>query len=417
MQYKKLSLAAAIALTPTLFALMPIVPDYLMRAPNVSHVVENVSNYLKKLKIAKISTPQQIKPVVEDIATRFGLAPIDVLFLLHASGIRVEEQLIPEEPEELVSTIPEGSALPILALDPNILTAALKKGYPPGLIMFLVQWPEIREAITKRGPRGEDSPLAMVFPLHDPVKAVILAKAFGLRTLMAAGRDRGLAQNLLSLETAEALLPYVFDKPDDLLELLSSHTTDKPFLFELRPDTRDYLGETVLMKLIQYKNFYTNSDAAFAHKALRVLIHQGNVNAVDARGETALIKAVRMKDLGAIRLLLDKGANVAHTDNSGMSAFDYARGNPAIEQILSANVNAVDALGETALIKAVRMKDLEAIKLLLDKGANVVHTDNRGMNAFDYARGNPAIVQLLSAKDASLKLIASQQPDEERVKL
>ena len=195
----------------------------------------------------------------------------------------------------------------------------------------------------------------MVFPLHDPVKAVILAKAFGLRTLMAAGRER-LYQNLLSPETAEALLPHVFDKPDDLLELLSSDTTDQPFLYELRPDTRDYLGATVLMKLIEYKNFYTNSDAGFASRALRFLIDRGNVNAVDA-------------------------------------------------------------LGETALIKAVRMEDLEAIRLLLHKGANVVHTDNRGMSAFDYARGNPAIEQLLSAKDASLKQIASQQPDEERVKL
>ena len=90
MQYKKLSLAALIALTPTLFAMAPIVPDYLMRAPNVSLVVENVSNYLKKLKIDKISTPQQIKPLVEGIATRFGLAPIDVLFLLHASGIQLK---------------------------------------------------------------------------------------------------------------------------------------------------------------------------------------------------------------------------------------------------------------------------------------------------------------------------------------
>lgn len=157
MQYKKLSLAAAIALTPTLFALMPIVPDYLMRAPNVSHVVENVSNYLKKLKIAKISTPQQIKPVVEDIATRFGLAPIDVLFLLHASGIRVEEQLIPEEPEELVSTIPEGSALPILALDPNILTAALKKGYPRVLSCSLCSGLRSEKQLQK-GVRGERIP-------------------------------------------------------------------------------------------------------------------------------------------------------------------------------------------------------------------------------------------------------------------
>ena len=91
MQYKKLSLAALIALSPTLFAMVRIVPVlspemlipgpsavgsetgleplpryiqchliYLSHGVNVHIVVENVSNYLKKLRIDKTITHQQL---------------------------------------------------------------------------------------------------------------------------------------------------------------------------------------------------------------------------------------------------------------------------------------------------------------------------------------------------------------------
>ena len=401
MKRKKISVASLIALSPTLFAMVREVPVslspevlipgpsavgsetgleplpryiqchliYLSHGVNVHIVVKNVVNYLKTLGIDKTITHQQLQPVVKHIATQFVRSPLDVLLLFYGSGIPAAKELLDRTPriheqlKELVTLgdfweyYDEAFALPIfmhdpsLALDPNILVAAIKKD-SPNLIRFLVQRPELRDAFTKRGPLGEYSPLAMAFPLVD-AKTFILAEAFDLRTLIAAGKQR-FEDNLIYPDVAQDLLPYVIDKPDDLIILLSLKYNHEPYYW-MGLKTRNEQGETVLMKLIEYRKKYTNSDAALADEALRFLIDEGDINAVDG-------------------------------------------------------------LGETALIKAIKNEDLEAIGLLLRKGANVLQTDNKGMSAFDCARGKPAIEQLLIAKDASLKQLASQQPDQERAK-
>ena len=56
----------------------------------------------------------------------------------------------------------------------------------------------------------------------------------------------------------------------------------------------------------------------------------------NAAGETPLISAVHRRDIAMVRVLLEKGANPDHNDNSGRSARDYAMLMGSNSQILDA---------------------------------------------------------------------------------
>ncbi len=59
-------------------------------------------------------------------------------------------------------------------------------------------------------------------------------------------------------------------------------------------------------------------------EGVEALIKGGaSVNVSDQTGETPLIAAVHSRNVGLVRLLLDKGADPDHYDNSGRSARDY----------------------------------------------------------------------------------------------
>lgn len=136
-------------------------------------------------------------------------------------------------------------------------------------------------------------------------------------------------------------------------------------------------------------------------KSLRI------VNAKDrSTGEGALHIVVKRNDATYLRVLLQQDEiNPNLQDNRGNTALIIAaeRGWDEGVSILikyGANVNLANASGETPLIRAVQVHDIEVVRQLLAAGANPDRTDNvTGKSARDYARDEaryPQIAKLLA---------------------
>jgi ankyrin repeat protein len=116
------------------------------------------------------------------------------------------------------------------------------------------------------------------------------------------------------------------------------------------------------------------------------------VNARDlTSGETALMIAIRRRDTPWMGFLLQNGADPNLKDADGNTPLIVAAmtgfGDGVRVMLASkAQVDGTNGKGETALIKAVHMRDTASVQLLLQAGADPDRTDNlAGMSARDYA--------------------------------
>lgn len=167
-------------------------------------------------------------------------------------------------------------------------------------------------------------------------------------------------------------------------------------------------------------------------KKAKFLLSQGaSVNARDADGETALIKArfvgepkeeptLRVHPLIFLKLLLSHGANTNLKDKDGNTALmTAAKGSPeAVKRLIAkgAQINVKNNNGETALMQTIDWEcegscsSPDTVKLLLSKGADINSLDKDGNTALiwaarlpSYARVNAiAIVKMLLAKGANI---------------
>jgi uncharacterized protein len=142
--------------------------------------------------------------------------------------------------------------------------------------------------------------------------------------------------------------------------------------------------------------------------AVRALIEQkADVNGPQGDGMTALHWAAFKDDLETAKMLLAAGANLkATTRNGALTPFllACANGNPAmIEAFLSAGADpsSAKADGATALMAAATSGKVDAVKILIDHGADV--------NATEKAHGQTALMfaAALNRPDA-IKMLASQ---------
>jgi ankyrin len=144
-----------------------------------------------------------------------------------------------------------------------------------------------------------------------------------------------------------------------------------------------------------------NADAG----AVRALIEKGaNVNATNGDGTTALHWAAHRDDLVTVDLLIRSGARVNAANDLGATPLWAAslNGNPAIVRRLlqaGANPNAALLLGETPLMVAARTGSAEVVEQLAAKGANVNARAARGQTALMWAvsQRHPDVVKVLLA--------------------
>src|SRR5688572_5670304 len=135
------------------------------------------------------------------------------------------------------------------------------------------------------------------------------------------------------------------------------------------PNTAMAGGETVAMTAARAGNA----------DALKALVEAGaNVNAADDRGQTALMWAAARNNAAAIGALADSGADLKVRTNN--PAPGGGRGNSVF--------NSPPPTGFTALMFAARAGSLDAVRALLDAGADVNDTLSDGESALVVATAN-----------------------------
>lgn len=141
------------------------------------------------------------------------------------------------------------------------------------------------------------------------------------------------------------------------------------------------------------------------YKEIRTRLGRGaNINALNTDGFPAIIIASDRKNLEMVKFLLEQGAKPDTRSEEGQDTALMRRADAgdgeAVKMLLDkgANVNLQDRLGETALIKAVRSRKTRIVSMLLEHGAEINIADYTGNNAMDHAkrtRGGRRLVQLL----------------------
>ncbi|WP_343675598.1 ankyrin repeat domain-containing protein [Paraburkholderia heleia] len=113
-----------------------------------------------------------------------------------------------------------------------------------------------------------------------------------------------------------------------------------------------------------------------------------NIAAEDRAGENALMLASLNGDVDFVKLLITKGAEV---NKKGWTPLHYAaaNGNDDVAKLLigySADVNALSPNGTTPLMMAARGDHLTTLQMLLEHGATLGAKNQIGMTALDFAR-------------------------------
>ena len=134
------------------------------------------------------------------------------------------------------------------------------------------------------------------------------------------------------------------------------------------------------------------------------------IDDTDYGGRTVLAWAASQGDEDAVKALLACGADPNHRDTNGMTPLHmsiYANTLECLRLLLNAkaDVHVEENEGETALFKAVRVKDETAfLELLLAHGANIECTNNWGLTLLRLAvtENHPKQLSLLLAKGVNI---------------
>ncbi|MDQ5845090.1 MAG: ankyrin repeat domain-containing protein, partial [Acidobacteriota bacterium] len=231
-------------------------------------------------------------------------------------------------------------------------------------------------------------------------KAVQVNNAAVVRLLLAAGADAR-AKNLLYYAARGRWLTDEDENPhpertSEILQLLLDKGANAK-----SPD-----GDRALL-------------VANSFEKVKLLLASGaNPNTTGSDGSTPLMAAADSGDNQIVEALLSAGADVNAQDGNGNTALlllldaGYGRRERPVEQYpvlvrtllrgKNVNVNLVNKNGETALMRAVRLGNVESVRLLLGAGANPNPADKIGDTAYilAYEKGNTEIEKLLTTAAA-----------------
>jgi ankyrin repeat domain-containing protein 50 len=135
-----------------------------------------------------------------------------------------------------------------------------------------------------------------------------------------------------------------------------------------------------------------------------------NTNATDEDGQTPLLWAAQKGHEAAVKLLLERGAELETKDKDGQTPLLWAaqNGDEAVVKLLlerGAELETKDKDGQTPLLWAAQNGDEAVVKLLLERGAELETKDNDVQTPLLWAaqHGDEAVVKLLLERGAELE--------------
>ncbi|KTF37224.1 quinoprotein dehydrogenase-associated putative ABC transporter substrate-binding protein [Xanthomonas vesicatoria] len=150
-------------------------------------------------------------------------------------------------------------------------------------------------------------------------------------------------------------------------------------------------------------------DAGDAVRAAWLLRHGADANTPNLLGEPPLHQAIRNQEPDLVGLLLDAGARLEARDASGWTALmkaAWANDADSVTRLVGkrAPVDTVSGDGWSALDLAVSYADASVVQALLAAGANVKRANAKGFTPvmFAVARDDPAILDALLARGADV---------------
>ncbi len=137
----------------------------------------------------------------------------------------------------------------------------------------------------------------------------------------------------------------------------------------------------------------------------QIISKKADVNVLNASERDALSYAVEMMKTDICRTLIDKGARVdrVYSDGSGLIHMSAAGGNSEIVEMLASRLTSIDvrnASGETGLHVASAAGHASAVRALLKHGAGHEAKDDNGLRPIDRAQasGHKEVVEIFSKR-------------------
>ncbi len=171
-------------------------------------------------------------------------------------------------------------------------------------------------------------------------------------------------------------------------------------------------GNANLVKLLINRGADADAETYVGQMAIDMAADNGNLETLrllikrDGRLTGALLIAAGRGHTDAVKLLLDKGADVNAGDQWGQTALMIAAGTGRLEMVrlllaTGAEVNTQSKKGNTALMYAAGDGHSQVVQLLLENGANVHVKNGEGWTAEMFAAddGHTATVKLLTERD------------------
>ncbi len=315
-------------------------------------------------------------------------------------------------------------------------------GYTPlmyatrhGLIVTEGPWVEIVRALLAK---GADSNLRS----HHGATALSIAERNGYADIIDALRGAGARKETVytSLTVDDALIKA--SKNGDLSKVRQLFTEGAQANVKNRMGVTPLLaaamgGHTAIVQVLVEHDVRVNNVPAglreWALSAARIALDEEEITQAAARGDTALIIAVRQGHTDTVRYLLDHGADVNRANRQNESALFVAAelGRADIMHALlskGADPNATEKENRTSsftvalstigrntvLIKAAQHGQAEVTQILLDAGAQPNISGFLGKTALFWAaeRGHLGVAQALLEKnaDANLKDVSGLTP-------